>query len=94
MAPSNTPWKPKTLNGSTSGSSISSASSVNRGPPPQPPPASRKPSLVTVHRTVSLLSSPVCLSYQIFSFLFKRVTRRIMCRTLGIRRACPLNRRL
>lgn len=46
-----TSWKPKTLNGSTSGSSISSPSSVNRGPPPQPPPASRKPSLVTSDAT-------------------------------------------
>jgi hypothetical protein len=67
MAPSNTSWKPKTLNGSTSGSSISSASSVNRGPPPQPPPASRKPSLVTVNVSLSYLLLP--LNVKIFCTL-------------------------
>ena len=36
-----TSWKPKTtLNGSVS------SSAINRGPPPQPPPANRKPNMV------------------------------------------------
>ena len=37
-------WKPKTLNGSTS------SSSINRGPPPQPPPANRKPTAIVIYQ--------------------------------------------
>lgn len=87
-----TSWKPKTLNGSTSGSSISSPSSVNRGPPPQPPPASRKPSLVAVTMSCIILSSIVSDKF-LFSFLANRVTQRIIHPSAGIRQLSLQNRR-